>query len=71
MQGTLLDWNAMANCDGVFSYQDVFHHKPHDPLAFIDTERISRTTQAGEERREGFGEAQEGRSIVGLVSDCL
>jgi hypothetical protein len=61
----------MANRDVVFSYQDVFHYKPHDPLAFIDIERISRTTQAGEERREGFREAQEGRSIVGLVSDCL
>jgi hypothetical protein len=47
----------MANRDGVLSYQDVFRHKPHDPLAFIDTERISRTTQAGEERCEGFREA--------------
>ena len=65
MLGTLLDWNAMANRDGVFSYQDVFHNKPDDPLAFIDTERISRTTQAGEERREGFREAQEGRSTAG------
>jgi hypothetical protein len=61
----------MANRDGVFSYQDVFHYKPHDPLAFIDTERMSGTTQAGEESREGFRETQEGRSIVGLVSDCL
>ena len=60
----------MANRDGVFSYQDVFHDEPYDPLAFIDTERISRTTQAGEERRERFREAQEGRSIVGLVSNC-
>jgi hypothetical protein len=49
----------------------VFHYKPHDPLAFIDTERISRSTQAGEERREGFREAQEGRSIIGRSSDCL
>jgi hypothetical protein len=61
----------MANCDGVFSYQDVLHYEPHDPLAFIDTERISRTAQAGQERREGFREAQKGRSIIGLVSDCL
>jgi hypothetical protein len=61
----------MANRDGVFSYQDVFHYKPYDSLAFIDTERISSLVQAGEERREGFREAQEARSIVGLVSDCL
>jgi len=61
----------MANRDGVFSDQDLFYYKPHDPLAFIDTEHVSRTTQAGEERREGFREAQEGRSIVGLVSDCF
>jgi hypothetical protein len=61
----------MANRDGVFSYQDVFHDKAYDPLAFVDAERISRTAQTGKERREGFREAQEGRSIGGLVGDCL
>ena len=30
----------MANGDGVFSYQDVFHYKPYDPLAFVDTESL-------------------------------
>jgi hypothetical protein len=44
----------MANCDGAFSYQDRFHHKPYDSLALIDIERISSTVQAGKERREAF-----------------
>jgi hypothetical protein len=51
----------MANRDGVFSYQDVFHYKPYDPLAFIDTERISRTAQAGE---------LEHASLLGAPTGC-
>jgi len=61
----------MANGDGVVSYQDLFHYKPYDPLALSDTQRISSTAQTGEERRKGLRQAQEGRPIVGLVSDCL
>jgi hypothetical protein len=44
----------MADGDGVFPYQDVFHYKPYDSLAFIDTQRTSSIVQAGEERREGL-----------------
>ena len=47
----------MANGDGVVSYQDVFHYKPHDSLALNDTQRISSTVQAVEERREGLRQA--------------
>ncbi len=47
----------MANGDGVFPYQDVFHYKPYDSLALLDTQRISSIVQAGEERREGLREA--------------
>jgi hypothetical protein len=47
----------MADGDGVFSYQDVFHNKPYDALALIDTQRISSIVQAGKERREGLREA--------------
>jgi len=61
----------MADGDGVVSDQDVFHYKPHDSLALKDTQRISSAVQAGEERREGFRQAQEGGPIIGLVSDCL
>ncbi|WP_211256291.1 hypothetical protein, partial [Edaphobacter aggregans] len=56
-RGALQDWDAMANGDGVFSYQDVFHNKPYDSLALLDTQRISSIVQAGEERREGLREA--------------
>ena len=61
----------MANGDGVVSDQDVFHYKPHDSLALKNTQCISSTVQAGEERREGLRQAQEDGPIVGLVSDCL
>src|SRR5271167_274629 len=61
----------MADGDGVVSDQDVFHYKPHDSLALKDTQRISSAVQAGEERREGFRQAQEASPIIGLVSDCL
>jgi hypothetical protein len=44
----------MANRDGVVSYQDVFHHEPHDSLPLSDTQRISRATQAGKERCKIF-----------------
>jgi hypothetical protein len=71
LRGTLRDGNAMANGDGVVSYQDVFHYKPHDSLAFSDTQRISSSVQAVEERREGLRQSKECRPIVGLVSDCL
>jgi hypothetical protein len=47
----------MANGDGVASNQDVFHNEPYDSLAFSNTQRISSTTQAVEERREGFRQA--------------
>ncbi len=71
MRRALLDWNAMANGDGVVSDQDVFHYKPDDSLVLKDAQRISGAVQAGEERREGLRQAQEGGPIVGLVSDCL
>ena len=51
--------------------QGVFHYKPHDSLTLKDTQCISSTVQAGEERREGLRQAHEGGPIVGLVSDCL
>ncbi len=71
MWESLWDWNAMANGNCVVSYQDVFHYKLYDSLALSDTQRISCTAQAGEERRKSLRQAQEGRSIVGLVGDCL
>jgi hypothetical protein len=40
---TLRNWNAVANRDGVFSYQYLFHHKPYDSLALTDAQRISGT----------------------------
>jgi hypothetical protein len=57
VRGTLRGGDAMANRDGIFSYQDVFHDKPYDSLSLIDTQRISSLVQAGEERREGLREA--------------
>jgi hypothetical protein len=47
----------MADGDGVVSYQDVFHYKPHDSLALNDTQRMSSAVHAGEERREGLRQA--------------
>jgi RNA-directed DNA polymerase len=29
-------WNAVADCDGVVSYQDVLHYEPYDSLALRD-----------------------------------
>jgi hypothetical protein len=61
----------MTDSDGVFPYQDVFHHEPYDSLAFTNTKRFGRTAQASKECGEGLGQTQEGRPIVRLVSDCL
>jgi hypothetical protein len=61
----------MANRDGVVSYKDVFHYKPHDSLPLSDTQRISSATQSGKERCKSFRQAQKGRPIICLVSDCL
>jgi len=33
----------VADRDGVFSYQYLFHHKPYDSLPLIDVQRISGT----------------------------
>ena len=61
----------MANRDGVVSDQDVFDYEPHDSLPLNDTQRISSATQAGEERCKVFRQAQKGRPIICLISDCL
>jgi len=50
---------------------DIFDHEPYDSLALRDIKRLSRTAQAGEERRESLRQSQEGCPIVGLVSDRL
>ncbi len=65
------DWNAVANRDGVVSYQDVFHHEPHDSLPLSNTQRISGATQAGKERCKIFRQAQKSRPIISLIGDCL
>jgi hypothetical protein len=71
LRGTLRNWNAVANGDRIVSYQDVFHYKPYEPLALSDTQSISSTAQAGEERSKSLRQTQEGRPIIGLISDCL
>ena len=61
----------MANDNSVVPYQDIFDHEPYDSLALSDTKRFRSSAQAGEERREGLRQAQEGYPIVGLVGDRL
>jgi hypothetical protein len=69
--GSLWHCNAMANGDGIVSYLNVFDDEAYDSLSLGDTQRISSTAQADEERRKGFRKTQEGFPIVGLVSHCL
>src|SRR5258708_1633435 len=54
LRWTHQDWNAIANGDGVVSYQDIFHYEPYDALAFRDTQRISSAVEPREERGEGL-----------------
>ena len=65
------DGDAMANGDSVLPYQNVFDHEPYNVLALSDAKRFRSTAQAQQECRDGFRQAQEGFSIVGLVSDRL
>ena len=65
------DGDAMANGDSVLPYQNVFDHEPYNALALSDAKRFRSTAQARQECRDGFCQAQEGFSIVGLVSDRL
>jgi hypothetical protein len=67
----LRDWNAVANRDGVVSYQDVFYYEPHDSLPLSDTQRIGSATQTGKERSKIFRQAQKGCPVICLVSDSL
>src|ERR1700730_15982347 len=71
LKGHRWDWDAVTNGDGVVPHQDVFDHEPYDSLALRDIKRLSSTAQACEERRESLRQSQEGRPIVGLVSDRL
>ena len=52
--GARWNWDAVTNGDGVVPYQDIFDHEPYDSLALRDIKRLSRTAQAGEERRESL-----------------
>ncbi len=65
------DWNAVANRDGIVSYQDVFHHEPHDSLPLSNTQRISGATQAAKERCKILRQAQKSGPIISLIGDCL
>jgi RNA-directed DNA polymerase len=53
------DGDAVANSDGVLTYQNVFDHEPDDSLALTDTKRLRGTAQAREECCDGFCQAQE------------
>jgi hypothetical protein len=61
----------MADSDGVLADQDLLDHEPYDSLALKDIERVCSSAYARKERREGFGQAQEGSPISGLIGDCL
>ena len=63
--------NAMADDDGVVSYQDFFDDETHDSLALHDIKRVGGAAQSGEERRERLGQAQERSAILRLICDRL
>ena len=61
----------MTNRNRIFADQNVFHQQSHDLLTFDDAKRLCSTAQAGEKCREGFCQAQECGTIIGLISQRL
>jgi hypothetical protein len=61
----------VANDDFVFADEDFLDEKTQHALPLSYIERFDGRPQAGEEVRDGFGEAQADFALLRLVFDCL
>jgi hypothetical protein len=61
----------VTNRNRIFADQNVFNQQAHDLLTFDNAERLCSAAQAGKKCREGFCQAQECGTIIGLVGDRL
>ena len=61
----------MTNHNRIFADQNVFNQQSHNFLTFNDAKRFCSAAQAGKKSREGFCQAQECGTIIGLISDRL
>ena len=59
----------MPNDDRILINQDFSHQQSDNPLPLLDIKGICRRTQPGQERREGFGQAQIDCPIVDLLDE--
>jgi hypothetical protein len=61
----------VANRNRIFADQNVFNQQSYDFLTFNDAKRLCSAAQADKKCREGFCQAQECGTIIGLISDRL
>jgi hypothetical protein len=61
----------VTNRNRIFADQNVFDQQPDNFLTFNDAKRLCSTAQADKKWREGFCQAQECGTIIGLISDRL
>jgi hypothetical protein len=61
----------VTNRNRIFADQNVFNQQADEFLTFNDAKRLCGAPQAGKKCREGFCQAQECGTIIGLVSDRL
>ena len=58
----------MTNHNRIVADQNVFNQQSHNFLTFNDAKRFCSAAQAGKKSREGFCQAQECGTIIGLIA---
>lgn len=61
----------MADDEGIVADQYVLDDEPHDSLPLQYIERVGRATQSCQKLLQSLRQAQEHRTVVDLVRDCL
>lgn len=64
-----MDWDRVANDDGVIRYENFLDQQANDALALGDVERLGTCAQACEEGRQALRQTQGGDALGRLVGD--
>ena len=64
-----MDWDRVADDDGVVGDQNFLDQQANDALALLDVERLSTRAQAQEKGRQALSQAQGGGVFGRLVGD--
>ena len=64
-----MDWDRVADDDGVVGDQHFLDQQANDALALLDVEGLGTRAQAGEEGGQALSQAQGGGALRRLVGD--